>query len=439
MATTEELKEAAKSYAMGVIKGNTADTLGAPVDLVNTFIAPATKALGIHSEEPVGGSAFFRKMANMDVRDNNLAETAGSMISIGGVAKTIIGSAAAAGTAITAIQKLGNTPETLSLAEKTVDAASKYPMSQRGMIVGAERMSAQNKNVDALKASELSLFHPEVNRASVYNLTGAFQGSADAGLRSVISDAGAKLKPTDKELWKPVKLDEILDHPELFKLYPEFRNIDVVTDIMKNKGEGSYMSAAGTGSNPLIRLSPSDLAWSNGALKKGGYPDKTDTVVGTTLDRTKSVLLHEVQHAVQDVEGWTRGGSPKQFLPPNIDAQAKSVQKAVIEGRKSADPSVRDAAERFKDRFNSKIQTAHTQYENIPGEQEARFTQDVKDIPIESLAKSVKSMLQRGMDPQNWDTQKLPPAVTSGTVVPAATNTSQSTVDRIKGMIFNPK
>lgn len=377
MATTEELKEAAKSYAMGVVKGNTADTLGAPVDLVNTAIAPVTKALGIHTETPFGGASHFRSLLNMDMKDKNAAETAGSLLSVGGAAKA--------------------------------------------MIVGAARLGKIDKNIDVLKAEELITKNPEVNAGSVYNLTGVYKGSDDGKLRAAISDKNAKIIESDylglskSSFSSPAgmveKLEDVLSHPELFRLYPEFKDLDVVT---KDLGKGV----------------------------SGGFNKETGTIFlsnGLSTNKQKEVILHEIQHAVQGVEGWTKGSNPKEFLPPNIGEQSSKIQKIVTEGRASSDPLVRQRAEAIKENFNKQIQTAHTQYENVPGEQEARFTADTMDLSIQDLSRGIRNMLQKGQDTQNWDTQKLPPAVSSGTVVPPASNTSQSMVDRIKGMILNPK
>ena len=78
MATTsDELLQAIKSYATGMLKGNTADTLGAPVDIINEVIVrPIATALGKAdkvSKEPVGGSKSIRKLLGMNTDDANIA------------------------------------------------------------------------------------------------------------------------------------------------------------------------------------------------------------------------------------------------------------------------------------------------------------------------------------------------------------------------------
>ncbi len=175
--TGTQLLEAMKSYAQGVLKGNTADTLGAPVDLINEAISPITKRLGMYSEEPIGGSKQFRKLLNQNVEDKNLAETTGSMLSIGGAAKA--------------------------------------------MIVGAARLGKVGK----VELKELERFYDQVpkefvddaKKASLYNETGVYK---DKGAnKAVISDKDSKIIPNSMGSFEqPSSLAGVLDHPELFSL-----------------------------------------------------------------------------------------------------------------------------------------------------------------------------------------------------------------------------
>lgn len=401
MATTlSEITAAARDMATGLIKGNTADTLGAPVDLINTATKPVQEALGIYSDQPFAGSASFRKLFGMEVNDKNVAETAGSMISVGGAAKA--------------------------------------------MIVGAGRMEKLGK-ADLQKATEFLNKHPEVNAGSVFNATGVYRGE-EGGLRTVLSDKGANLKPSNLKVNNSVKLDELLDHPELFAAYPELRNVDVVSTFGRKTGEGSYVGSRGLGDNPTISLSASDTAGAAGVLEaRGGMIPRGEIGFGgkpsfgaNTVDKVLDVLLHETQHAIQNIEKWTRGGSPKEFLPSNIDKQAQAVQKAVIEGRKSEDTSVQKAAERFKERFNNKIKDAHTKYENVPGEQEARFTQETRNMDAGQLGNVVLNMLRSGQTPQSFDTQVLPSVAAKNQATKQPASESADLASAVFNMLTNP-
>ena len=80
---------------------------------------------------------------------------------------------------------------------------------------------------------------------------------------------------------KPKKLDEYLDNDELFNAYPQLRNITIDTS------------------------SKDDVIFG----KMGSYDPKSNTI--RLNDISLSTLIHEVQHAIQYIEGFAKGGSPK--------------------------------------------------------------------------------------------------------------------------------
>lgn len=114
--------------------------------------------------------------------------------------------------------------------------------------------------------------------------TGWFKG-ADGKWRYEINDADASLKLDDfaQEVSKP--LAELLDHPALFAAYPALRFVSSTVNIdPAEKGRGRM--AAGGG-----RI----------------------TVTAPTRDEALSILLHEVQHGIQTMEGFARGGGRSEF------------------------------------------------------------------------------------------------------------------------------
>lgn len=368
--TLAEITQAASDMATGMVKGNTADTLGAPVDLINAATKPVQEALGIYSDQPFGGGASFRKLFGMEVQDKNVAETAGSMISIGGAAKA--------------------------------------------MIVGAGRMEKLGK-ADLQKASEFLTKHPEVNQASVFNATGVYKGE-EGGLRSILSDKGARLKTENMNEYmgftnvKGVqKLEDILDHPQLFQAYPELKGIEVTEELRRG-----------------VAGSMGDLGMTLRSFR-----------TGLQENETLSTILHEAQHGIQRIEGWVRGSSPSNFLPKDVDKTAKTLQTAVSNARQSADPSVQKAAERFKERFNNKVKDAQVKYENVPGEQEARFTQETAKMDAGQLGTVVLNMLRSGQTPQSFDTQVLPSVAAKNQATKQPTPESADLASAVLNMITN--
>lgn len=99
-----------------------------------------------------------------------------------------------------------------------------------------------------------------------------------------------------------LSLDKVLDHPELFLQYPQLRNIEVVdTPVFASGIMGAYNSET---NRLFINAKLSD-------------------------DKAISTILHEVQHAIQDIEGFVSGGSMDDFLPKGFNNVAPKIKKRV--------------------------------------------------------------------------------------------------------------
>lgn len=137
--------------------------------------------------------------------------------------------------------------------------------------------------------------------AEIRAITGWFPGNYDDKMRWEVPDNESLIKGTAKadelvsRAWKKVtqprqpdsptaQLQDILRHPALFSAYPEAAAIPVVADINLSS-YGAIGPMAGFDGN-VIQV--------NGNLSG---------------DRLKSTLLHEVQHWIQDKEGFAKGGS----------------------------------------------------------------------------------------------------------------------------------
>jgi hypothetical protein len=100
----------------------------------------------------------------------------------------------------------------------------------------------------------------------------------------------ADLEKKEAELEKKPKcLDDYIDDDELFAAYPDLREVEV------KLGDA----------NAVLRG------------KLGKYNPKDVTI--TLYDRSEDVMCHEVQHVIQDIEGFARGGSPNEFYDKRTD------------------------------------------------------------------------------------------------------------------------
>ena len=90
-------------------------------------------------------------------------------------------------------------------------------------------------------------------------------------------------------------LPDVLQHPELFKAYPQLRDVNVQRMSGSEMGEGlgvwqPYDKTIGLNENLVF-----------------GPPNQQKDLLQS--------LMHETQHAVQDIEGFPRGASVDEFLP----------------------------------------------------------------------------------------------------------------------------
>lgn len=131
---------------------------------------------------------------------------------------------------------------------------------------------------------------------AVRQATGWFKG-ADSKWRFEVSDADAKLRtePSDPDTYADlfdeaasrsngVPLGKVLDHPALFAAYPALQAVRVRANE-NAKADGTYSAA----DNTIEIRDPYSYA--------GG------------LDTALSVLLHEIQHGIQNIEGFASGGN----------------------------------------------------------------------------------------------------------------------------------
>lgn len=169
------------------------------------------------------------------------------------------------------------------------------------------------------------------------DLPNKFSSLMDKMERAEISDAGAKLYPSANT---PSTLGDFLKHDALYNQYPEMRNIKVVE--MPGYERGSSV---------------------------GSYGDNVIKIArGETLDeRYVPTTLHEIQHVIQEKEGWARGGNPKEFLLDNLKEKDKLWNKyeELIKIRDKAQ-KIGDKESEYK--YHDMAQDAFRQWDNITAE-----------------------------------------------------------------------
>ena len=129
---------------------------------------------------------------------------------------------------------------------------------------------ALNASANKLSKAKAMLEKGE-DEVKIWQSTGWYKDK-DGAWKFEIDDSPAKIKNQNAD-----KLGDLLEHKELFKAYPELKDIK----IKKISDEGG---------------------------EKLGYydPNKKEIAINNIGD--KSTLMHEVQHAIQDIEGFAKGG-----------------------------------------------------------------------------------------------------------------------------------
>lgn len=213
---------------------------------------------------------------------------------------------------------------------------------------------------------------------------GKFSSLTDKKERREISDKGAKyLYGLDAEgnSKKYGTVKDFLQHEELFKEYPYLQHIDTHIEInpLKRGVTGSYTPFQSRKSQGLFDF------------------QKEINLEAESPEYAREGLLHELQHDIQENEGWARGGSPSEFaqeresalarvnfLNTELSALAKAIDSETDPNKKS---KLQDT---FDNYMNSKmmykdaiVNLPRERYQKLAGEVEARDTQARKDLTLE--------------------------------------------------------
>lgn len=170
--------------------------------------------------------------------------------------------------------------------------------------------------------------------------TGWFKG-ADEKWRFELDDSDINFKGTgsymDSHIKSGVKLGDLIHADKLFNAYPDLKNITVKTSV----DGGIY------------------------------YSPKTDEIFfdgDEKVDNAKSSLLHEVQHAIQQREGFARGGSPSEFSDINRTEMALEGNKnrlRTLLGNNPKEATVYSEMNRLVKQYQG--------FDNMPAEVEQRY------------------------------------------------------------------
>jgi hypothetical protein len=243
----------------------------------------------------------------------------------------------------------------------------------------------------AQKAQELEKvgFTPE----AIWRKTGTFRGP-EGEWRQEISDAMA-FKPTvgtpeaNTRFWN---VNEAVLHPAMRKAYPEIMEETLTTIERKPFAESGFYQAKVPRTDEAVGLDPELYV---AARDRGSI---------------KSILAHELQHAVQEAEGFARGGSPRMFekgvaLSERGRGVLEDLRDSLGSGSLTSPREIVDNLKYFREGELERIAAKHKfktvdelqkflkeetlqrdpveQYKRLAGEAEARATQARRGMTME--------------------------------------------------------
>ena len=206
----------------------------------------------------------------------------------------------------------------------------------------------------------------------VWKATGTAKGLENA-FRQEISDESALLKGTGNfgEIYEKRKIahgvttptiEEVMRHPQLFEAYPELKGVQVQLLPKTSRNNASYSPVEG-----IIRVNP-DLP----------------------SDKATSSILHELQHGVQEIEGWNKGADANTILKnyqQQLDDLDTKLTEANLAAKKAVGTENYDKLMAVRDKISKEYRNltgtdilgiygkAMDEYKAHGGEAEARLTQ----------------------------------------------------------------
>lgn len=187
----------------------------------------------------------------------------------------------------------------------------------------------------------------------------------DAKIKDTMDVGGGHIvkRYEDDMLWNGGKLSDVIDAPELFKAYPHLKDVRIETDAIMND-------------------MPSN----------GEYNAKTNTITihADELKYMNSILNHEIQHVIQSIEGFDRGGSPRLVrgeIKKRLAEVTKQIRQLRAEGKEDEAKAI---VEKNRGLYNAyQANDDYNSYKSLAGEVEARNVQERMNMTPEERRKTL--------------------------------------------------
>ena len=271
----------------------------------------------------------------------------------------------------------GLLPETTELLSSAINPAAAI---KGGLIgIGGTFIGKNAKNWNKVMESKfLDLEKQGLPAEEIWKQTGTLRGF-DGKLKQEISDKDAQAFFTHLyESGNKRLAQKAIEHPEMYANYPQFESI-------------SQLGLRENGTSGVFDANYIDGNFRNGLL----------TAKAPNPEALKSVGLHEMQHGVQAIEGFSTGTSPSGIGKGEIsNVVTKKVNKLRDQAADLLDKNMIAEAKLKESQANKLIEEARMRaYLRNAGEAEARLTQRRMNLTKEErLANYPYSRGQYGLD-----------------------------------------
>lgn len=179
------------------------------------------------------------------------------------------------------------------------------------------------------------------HRDEIWRDTQTFRGY-EGRWRQEISDRDMKFHDKNWEQGKNYKLAEIVDHPELYKAYPELKNVNFKVD-----NDIPYIAVYNSAEDAI----------------------KVNLNRAKTTDNLLDIITHEVQHKVQKAEGFEQGTNPAVAWTEAMNALDAKINNPKISLKERA-----EANKLYWQMVEKSEEMANFLYRSYPGEVEANLS-----------------------------------------------------------------
>ena len=268
----------------------------------------------------------------------------------------------------------GNAEDRQKVTMDAINSSDNIRFSLAGERGAAAADKAEERTLRMDNLSVARKMEEEKKDAKAIKMATGWERGADGKWRYEMPDA--KIKDTmdvggghivkryeDDMLWNGGKLSEVIDAPELFKAYPQLKDVRIETDAIMNDmpSNGEYNSKTNT-----ITIHADELKYMNG------------------------ILNHEIQHAIQDIEGFAKGGSPRLIrgeVKKRFDEVTKQIKQLRAEGKED---EAKALIEKNRGLYNAyQKNDDYNSYKSLAGEVEARNVSARLNMTPEERKKSL--------------------------------------------------